>query len=281
MGLKNVKITVLVDNCVFMPDLKAEHGLSFVIEKDGKKILFDCGQSDLLMENAKILRMGLCDVDAIVLSHGHFDHTGGLFELLKVVHKNIKIYAHPSIFEKKYKIDEEGRKSYIGIPYKKEIYEECGADFILSSESQKIEEGIFTTGQIPRLTDFEFVEDYFFKKENDVYVNDMILDDNSLIIDDPDGLIVITGCAHSGIVNILEKACTLMGKKKISLFMGGMHMQHKDQSMKKKSVQSIKRFDIAQIVTAHCSGPAFFYELQADISCHCSLSEVGKIIHFI
>jgi len=116
MNNYELKISVLVDNYVTIPGLKAEHGLSILIETGLHKILFDCGQSSLLIENAKKLNLGLMDLDKIVLSHGHYDHTGGLASLLEYIGKEIEIYAHTDIFDKKYSRKGNEKPKYMVFP---------------------------------------------------------------------------------------------------------------------------------------------------------------------
>jgi len=247
-----LRITTLVDNCAAMPEIGAEHGLSILIQKDGKKILFDCGQSSLIEHNARKLNLGLEGLEAVVLSHGHYDHCGGL---MAVVKKNpgVKVYGHPGIFEKKYVKYESGLR-YIGIKEAREHYEREGAEFVLSAHSLEIGEGIYTTGQVPRVTDFEYVDSSFVKKAEGDYIKDEIVDDISLVIEWKDGLILILGCAHSGVVNILRKVHNLCPKDLFLLVMGGMHLSQRDDSYVEKTLKEISKEKIGRIIPMHCSG---------------------------
>ena len=207
-----MKITILTDNYVDSQKLKAEHGWSVLIEAGNEKILLDTGQSGLLLSNAKILGIDLKQITGIVLSHGHYDHTGGLLSLLQYLDREIKVYAHPLIFQEKFSRYKDFNNSitnrYIGIPETIQTYEKNGAKFLLSKEPVRISENMYFSGQIDR--DDKNVndnsEDSLLVKENNDFIKDPLYDDTSIFVTLPGLLIVVTGCAHSGILNILNKA---------------------------------------------------------------------------
>ncbi len=247
---QEIHITILVDNCVYMPGIRAEHGLSMLVQKGSKKVLFDCGQSGLLLENARKLKIALEGIDAIVLSHGHFDHCGGLASVIKQ-NPGVKILGHPNIFEQKFV--NKPKLRYVGMGSKQQ-YRDAGAEFLLSSESMAIDEGIYTTGQVPRVTDFEYVGKNFIKKVDGGYIQDPILDDLSLIIEHKKGIVLLLGCAHSGIINTLKKASALSGKDAFLLVAGGMHLMHKDDAYVQKVLAEMQGFTIDSVMPLHCSG---------------------------
>lgn len=250
---KGLEISILIDNYVELTGLKAEHGLSMIVEEEDHRILFDCGQSSQIIKNAKKLNLELDDLNQIVLSHGHFDHTGGLLAVLEL-NKNIDVYGHPGIFDKKY--SRKKQQKYIGIQEKREFYEKKGANFILSAESIKLTKNIYTTGQIPGVTSFEKVDESFIKMKDDEYKKDEILDDLSLVIERKEGIILILGCAHSGIINTLKHVVDMTGRDNFLLITGGMHLAGKENYYVEKILEEINRYKINCLVPAHCSGAA-------------------------
>ena len=248
-----MEISILIDNYVECLGLKAEHGLSMIIEEEGHKILFDCGQSNQIINNAKKLDLRLDALNQIVLSHGHYDHTGGLLAVLEL-NKNIDVYGHPDIFNKKY--SRKKQQKYIGIQEERELYEKKGANFILSCESIKLAKNIYTTGQILRENSFEKVDESFIEMKGDEYRKDEILDDLSLIIERNEGIILILGCTHSGIVNTLKHVVDMTGRDNFLLIIGGMHLAGKERHYVEKTLEEINRYKINCLVPIHCSGIA-------------------------
>jgi 7,8-dihydropterin-6-yl-methyl-4-(beta-D-ribofuranosyl)aminobenzene 5'-phosphate synthase len=276
--MDKLKITVLVDNYVNRAGLLAEHGLSVLIEKGPHVVLFDTGQSGILIKNARSLGVDIRKIGSVVLSHGHFDHCGGLMDILKELKKEIDVYAHPAIFEQKYKKGAQG-PLYIGLPFKKQEYEANGANFILSDQSLDLFEGGILTGQIPRLSDIEVIEDYFLKKEKGRYFKDGLLDDNSLIIGNGSFNVLITGCAHSGILNILERSAGLAPKRPLTI-LGGMHLSEKGGDHIRAVVRGFLSFDIKDIVSLHCSGPGFCCAYNNTVDKGCLMGQVGYQLEF-
>jgi len=247
---QNIRITTLVENTVYSPELLAEHGLSFWIEYGDKRIIFDTGQSGLLIQNAKVLRINLSDADAIILSHGHYDHTGGLAAVLDIATK-AKVYLHPAAIEAKFSRKASGVKS-IGMPEaaKKAIRDR---EVIWTEIPTQIFQGVKVTGQIPRINNFEDVGGAFFLDE-DCRRKDELLDDQTLFIESPKGLVVVFGCAHAGAVNILNRIADLSGRKNFYAVMGGMHLSNASEERIERTITAFREYNLQRIGPAHCTG---------------------------
>lgn len=244
-----MKISVLTDNNAG-PFTMAEHGLSYLIEYDGKRILFDTGQSDLFFRNAEKMRISLNDIDTVVLSHGHFDHGNGLGWL-----KGGTLICHPGCFVSRYR---ERDHTYIGL---KKNRDELASVFNLTESAGpfRITDKITFLGEIPRLTDFESQTTTFIFEDGSP---DFVMDDSGIAVVLPDGLFVVTGCGHAGVVNTLEHAKKITGINLLSGVMGGFHLKKADRQTK-ETIKYLKENNVKHVLPSHCTelpALAAFYE---------------------
>jgi len=251
MGLR---ITTLSENTAGLGNFLGEWGLSILVETDGPNILFDTGQSISASHNADILGVDLSQIDKIVLSHGHFDHTGGLRQVLRKIGKEIEIIAHPDIWAVKYSRREGQEDKYIGIPFQRQELESLGARFNLTTESVRLTDNIMTTGEIPMATDYEEIEPYLVVKEGNRFKQDKLLDDQALIINTEPGLVVILGCAHRGIINTLYHAQQLTGVKTIDTVLGGCHLMDASEERIRLTIAALKELGVQRLGVSHCTG---------------------------
>ena len=253
MGLQ---ITTLSENTAGLGGLMAEWGLSILVETDQINILFDTGQSLSASHNADIMGIDLSRIDKIVLSHGHFDHTGGLKQILLRMGKEIEVIAHPDIWAAKYGHLEGEESHYIGIPFHRQTLESLGAKFRLTREPVKITDSIMTTGEIPMTTEYETIEPRLVVKEGNRFKPDKMLDDQALIITTGAGLVVILGCAHHGIINTLYHAQKLTGVEAIQAVYGGCHLINATEERIWLTIAALKELGVQQLGFGHCTGLA-------------------------
>ncbi len=247
-------ITTLSENTVADINLLAEWGLSVLIETEEMNVLLDTGQGISAGYNADILGINLSKIDKIVLSHGHFDHTGGLRQILRKMGKEVEIIAHPDIWAAKYSRRQGQADRYIGIPFMRQELESLGANFNLTTKSVKITSNILTTGEIPMVTDFEDIDTSLCVKEDTGWQTDKLLDDQALIINTESGLVVILGCAHRGIINTLYHAQQLTGVKVIHTVLGGSHLIRASKERIQATITALRELDVQRIDTCHCTG---------------------------
>ena len=245
-------ITTLVENTVNKSDLLAEHGLSFLVETNNEAILFDTGQGCALIHNAAKMGIDLSRIGKIVLSHGHSDHTGGLGDALKAS-GGVHIYGHPGIFDEKYSKSKCEQRS-IGIPYTRECLQLRGADLHLSKTPIQITHSIQTTGEIKRQTDFETIHDRLCVARDGILVKDDLLDDLSMIVAGREGVAVIFGCGHSGVINTLIQVREMIGDTPISMVVGGIHLIDATTDRIDRTIHELKKFDIGKLALCHCTG---------------------------
>ena len=248
------QITTLSENCVAVGarGLLGEWGLSILIETDSEKILFDTGASISAAHNARILGKDLSQVSKIALSHGHFDHTGGLSDVLRRMGK-VEVIAHPDVWSLKY-VRYGEYEGYIGIPFRREELETLGASFNLTQEPVNITSEIMTTGVVPMVTDYEQIDPMMFVKEGDAFQPDPIADDLSLIIKTEQGLVVLLGCAHRGIINVLRRAQELIPGQPIDTVIGGAHLMFSPPEKIEQTVRDLKEIGIRRLGCSHCTG---------------------------
>lgn len=257
-------ISVLTDNHPGS-HTPSEHGLSYFIEYDGKRLLFDAGQSDMFLRNAKVMNINISDTDMIILSHGHFDHGNGLFNL-----SGGSLLCHPGCFVKRYR---KADMSYIGLKNKKDEF--TGRFELITSKSPyKISEKILFLGEIPRLSSFESQSTTFVFEDG---TPDFVMDDSAIAMITEEGLFVVTGCGHSGIVNTLEYAKKITGEKIIYGIMGGFHLKEVDNQIK-STISYLKDNNVKHLLPSHCTSfPALsaFHE-----SFHIKIVKTGDIYNF-
>ncbi len=248
-----IKITTLSENTAGRGDFLGEWGLSILLETESVNVLFDSGQTISAVHNADTLNIDLAKVSKIVLSHGHYDHTGGLREILRRIGKEVEVMAHPDIWQPKYSRRKDEPDRYIGIPFQRRELENLGACFKLSKESVRITDNIMTTGEVPMVTDFEQIDDGLFVKEDSGWQPDRLLDDQALVIKTEDGLVIILGCAHRGMINTLYHAKHLTGVEKIYAVIGGSHLMNASEERLWQTIDALRGFGIQRMGLCHCT----------------------------
>lgn len=245
-----MKLLTLVENTSTGSNLRSEHGLSILIESNGQYVLFDTGQSDCIIHNAKLLNINLEKINKIVLSHGHYDHVGGLKYVLQ--HSKVPIIAHPEIFRKRY--SKQGDKlRYIGIE-DGDFFAHLGAQFEFDTKPAEVIKNIYTTGFVDLKTEFEEVDKNFVYEQNGEYIKDDVPDDLSLVLDLKEGIFIIFGCAHRGIINIINH-CEKTFNKKVIGFIGGTHLGPAGKVQKEKTIEHLRTMQQLNIIgPSHCTG---------------------------
>jgi 7,8-dihydropterin-6-yl-methyl-4-(beta-D-ribofuranosyl)aminobenzene 5'-phosphate synthase len=258
--LKNLRIITLSENAVATTGYQAEWGLSMLAETEEGNILLDTGAGSSIIQNAARLQIDLAKIDKLVLSHCHSDHTGGLRDFLRQRNKDIEIIAHPDVFALKYgRLRKEDPFRFTGIPFRREELESRGAKFNLTAEPLRITENIITTGYVPMITDFEKVMESASRKEGTEMLPDDIKDDQSLVIKTDNGLAIMLGCAHRGVINHILQAQKITGIEEIHTVVGGCHLFNAPKEQVEKTIAALKNFHIKKIGVSHCTGmqPAF------------------------
>lgn len=218
-----ITIRCLVDNCVQRSSaLWGEHGVAFLIETQDGRLLFDTGQSGaVLVHNAEHMNIDLGNVDALALSHAHYDHTGGLAHFMETCRLDLPLYASPDIFRKRYsQLKEENRS--IGLTIDKEKMTQR-LDLRLSASPAEIFPGVWTTGEIEHRAEFEGRSPRHGIIVDGKWQPDPYRDDLSLVIEMPEGLIVICGCCHAGLLNTLSHIRNFIDGDILAIF-GGAHL---------------------------------------------------------
>jgi len=247
-----MKLSVLTENMASGHFL-AEFGLSYFIEHDGKNILFDTGHSDVFLKNAERLNIDIGKVDIVVLSHGHWDHGNGLKYL-----SGQKLLCHPGAFIKRYH-----RNDHVNLGLELN-YEKLNTKFelIRSKEPYHISQNIVFLGEVPRVNHFEAQTTAFIDENKN---NDFVRDDSALVIIIKDELVVVSGCAHSGICNIVEYSREVTGFRKVHAVIGGFHLKTNDIQTQ-ETIRYFKELKVKHVFPSHCTQlpalAAFYHEFK-------------------
>lgn len=278
MTASDVRITILVDD---QADgrLVPEHGFSLWIEAAGKRILFDTGQGGALKDNARLLGIDLAGADILVLSHGHYDHTGGIPQVL-AQSRDIDVYCHPGAVIARYSIRNQLSKSIRMPP------DSIAAIELLPSkqlhwvkEPMLLSEGLGLSGFIPRETNFENPGGPFYLDPDGKYA-DSIVDDLALWIRTDSGVIVCVGCSHGGLVNTLNHVRDLNPGLKIRAVIGGFHLLDAGRERIERTTAALRPFELDSVIPCHCTGRTVVALLQESLGERVTPGAAGMTFHF-
>lgn len=271
-----MKLTVLLDNNTLIDRyFQGEPGVSYLLEVDGRKTLFDVGYSATFLSNAQKLNLDLLEVDHVVLSHGHLDHTWGLFPLIqlftearieKKMVKKPKLIAVPGVFSSRRSHDLPEIGSLL-TPEKLSSHFEMQ----LTLGPLWLTDHLLFLGQIERKNDFEAPMPLGHVLENGEEISDRLLDDSALVYRAPGGLVIITGCSHSGICNIVDQACRVTGESRVLDIIGGFHLMAPPKRQLLGTINYLKEVNPGVVHACHCTDLKSKIELSRQIN----IEEVG------
>ncbi|HNU98490.1 MAG: MBL fold metallo-hydrolase [Verrucomicrobia bacterium] len=274
-----IAVTVLVENTARDRGLMGEHGLAYYVQAGGRTLLFDTGQTSLIIQNARRLGIELSGLDAVALSHGHYDHTGGLHAVLGIA-RDAELYTHPAACARRFARNPDGTTRDVGIGRESLDSIQARPERIHeTTTATEVAQGVFLTGEIPRATDFEDVGGPFVLDRRGLEA-DPIVDDQALFFDTADGVAVLLGCAHAGIVNTLRHIRQLTGGRPIHSVLGGMHLLAAGPERMNRTVEALRGEKVRRLGPAHCTGMAATSRLWHEFPQACTVCAVGSRFTF-
>jgi 7,8-dihydropterin-6-yl-methyl-4-(beta-D-ribofuranosyl)aminobenzene 5'-phosphate synthase len=276
---RKTRITVLVEDTAQDTGISAEHGLAYWIEWDEQKVLFDTGQGKVLVNNADRLGIHLQEASAIVLSHGHYDHTEGLPDALKT-NRLATVYAHPVVFANKYIRKTDGSARKIGLPDATEtVLRSLHGRLVYTERPTSVADRLTVTGPVPRLTDFEDTGGPFFLNHA-CTKPDPLEDDQAVFFDTAEGTVVVLGCAHSGVINTLRYISQLTANRPIRAVIGGMHLVAALPERIARTIDELRQLGVQQLAPGHCTGMPATAAMWIAFPTICTTCHVGKTFQF-
>ncbi len=273
--LEFFRLTILCENRVANRKLIAEQGLSIFVETPSGNVLFDTGQTDAFIENARNLGIDLNSVQTVVLSHGHYDHTGGLPALVKMREKT-DIVCHPALVHKKYRVYPAGRLE-IGVPWEKNALAKEGAHFHFYTHPHQILPDVWVSGEIPRLTPYEVIDEAYQQRVLESFIHDEIHDEQFLALNTVKGVVVLLGCGHAGPINSLKHAMRITQNNHVYAVVGGMHLSNASEERINLIVENLELIAPDYVVPLHCTGFKAIHRLFTVFKDRVKLLNVGDV----
>ncbi|WP_223814536.1 MBL fold metallo-hydrolase [Thermoanaerobacterium thermosaccharolyticum] len=246
-----MELQVLIENVVYKKDFLAEHGLSMLVKKEDKAVLVDTGQSGNFIINFGLMGINLKDINKVILTHGHYDHVGGLKDLMDE-NKDVRIYASHKILNRKYALRKNGTIDEIGFDLS--IYEKNKENFVLIHEDTEVEKDFFVVTSIDEKYNNDFTTKNFLVEKDNTKIKDSFLDEIFFVVKEGDCINIITGCSHLGILNILYTAESKFKGYRIKSLIGGFHLKGMIEEDVVNILEAMKDYDIQYIYTGHCTG---------------------------
>ena len=262
-------LSIAVDNCVPIgggQPFLAEHGLSMLLETGGTRLLLDTGQSGTaVVNNLSLLGAPPATLSGIVLSHGHYDHCGGLAQVLAHAGKRLPVHVHEEAFAVRYS-ESGGARKFVGIPHRREYLESLGADWRTARQPEEILPGVWVSGSVPRRTAFETGDARLVTlPEGGVgcACQDALDDDMALYLRTEAGLVVLAGCAHAGMLNMIAHGLEVTGCTRLAGWVGGTHLGPVSSGQQEASIEALLALQPEFVAASHCTGFAMLARLQA------------------
>jgi 7,8-dihydropterin-6-yl-methyl-4-(beta-D-ribofuranosyl)aminobenzene 5'-phosphate synthase len=243
--------TLIEDYSGYESPFLAQHGVSFLIEQNDTTILFDTGQDAApILSNMETLGIRP-QIDYIFLSHCHYDHTGGLLGMLGAIDRKVPIIAHSTIFRSHFIVKPQFKE--IGIPFEREKIEKH-ASLLLTNTPFQIVKDVYSTGEITQREEFEknILDVYTLKDGNQI--KDELSDDMSMVITTSEGLIIVSGCSHAGIISIVNHAIRMTGDSRVRAVIGGFHLVHAQEERIVQTAEAFRNLGVEEVYTGHCTG---------------------------
>jgi len=262
-----MKIRCLIENKE-TPFLLYEHGLSLLIEYNNKKILFDTGKTNSFLSNAKKLNIDLSDIDYLILSHAHYDHTGGVIDFIKGNDYKNNIFVGNGFKDNKYSL-ENNEYIYKGIPFKLNELD----NLVIVNKELIIDENIALYSDFKENNNFEKIGDKFYILDKE-FKKDLFIDEQVLAINTIKGLILIVGCSHVGICNIIDEVIKRTNKN-IRGVIGGFHLSKESSDYALNVINKLKDYNLEFIIPIHCSGHEKLF--RQEFKNKCKILESGDL----
>lgn len=277
-----IRIRTLIENSNGPDGTAAEHGLSFFIERDGTPLLFDTGESGAFMDNARVLGVDLLKASSLVVSHGHYDHGGGVRPLYEQGGFRGPFWTGPGFFDKKWSLDPEGPR-YTGVDYDEPFFDSLAAAHETVGAAaggtavREVIPGVFAVNGFPRIHSVETPISRFVVDRGGRRVEDDFSDEVCLALPTAEGLVVVLGCAHPGLMNMVDAILAVFGKP-LRAVLGGSHLVSADEGRIGATLEFLKESGCALAALGHCTGEAGIGSLAARLPAYRPLSVGAEFI---